>query len=605
MRRTELDDRFWIQVDRNGPPGVDGTPCWLWMGSTTKEGYGRVKWNGREYVAHRLAYEVMRGPIPAGLELDHKCGREACVNYESHLEIVTHAENVRRREEARRTRQRARRETLAADVAWRESRVKQQADNREIRRYAEYGTTGEQALKVHSEAAARLAENILYSPHQPTPRQRAFLLDFGKEALYGGAAGGGKSDAILMAALQFISFPGYAALILRRTFPDLSKPGALLDRAATWFKGKGPKYHTHTHTWTFPEGGRIVFGYCESHADVLQYQSSEWQYIAIDEVAEWAEERTYTFLFSRLRRPSGVSDDDPLAKVPLRMRTGANPTGPGLKWVRDRFIVRGPHEGRTYYPARLEDNPHLDQKEYEHSLEQLDPYERLRLRHGDWFASPPGSMFRREWFYGNDEDIPCRIVPAADPSPEWDVIRYWRYPNPPKPGKEPDYLVGALVARHRSGTFLIADIRRILDTPEEGEELMRSVALGDGQTIPVYVEEKSGESGKSLIRHLRNKVFPSTHTVKKAPGTGDLVIRAEPVSSEASRGNLLLVDGPWVDAFIEEAELFPEAVVANQVHTITGACTFLDRRARGLVPDISVESATQANPWTNMRVVTV
>lgn len=64
-----------------------------------------------------------------------------------------------------------------------------------------------------------------YCPHVPTPPQSAFLLYNGHEALYGGAAGGGKSDALLMAALQYVEYPKYSALILRRTFPDLAKGG--------------------------------------------------------------------------------------------------------------------------------------------------------------------------------------------------------------------------------------------------------------------------------------------------------------------------------------------------------------------------------------------
>ena len=68
-----------------------------------------------------------------------------------------------------------------------------------------------------------------YSPTQPTPKQRAFLALDCLEALYGGAAGGGKSEALLMAALQYVHVPGYAAILFRRTYADLSLPGALMD----------------------------------------------------------------------------------------------------------------------------------------------------------------------------------------------------------------------------------------------------------------------------------------------------------------------------------------------------------------------------------------
>src|SRR3989337_968646 len=73
-----------------------------------------------------------------------------------------------------------------------------------------------------------------YIPHRPTPKQSAFLILPHREAFYGGAAGGGKSDALLMGALQYVDVPGYAALILRRTFTDLAKAEALIPRSLEW-----------------------------------------------------------------------------------------------------------------------------------------------------------------------------------------------------------------------------------------------------------------------------------------------------------------------------------------------------------------------------------
>ena len=102
-RGLPRDVRFWAKVDRKGPD-----ECWLWTGSPDDDGYGRFHLNNSLY-AHRVAYELCVGPIPQGLELDHKCHTEAvarsecsgtacphrrCVN-PAHLEPVTHRENVR------------------------------------------------------------------------------------------------------------------------------------------------------------------------------------------------------------------------------------------------------------------------------------------------------------------------------------------------------------------------------------------------------------------------------------------------------------------------------------------------------------------------------
>ena len=83
---------------------------------------------------------------------------------------------------------------------------------------------------------ATILENP-WIPHEPTPKQAEFLLMPDLEVLFGGSAGGGKSDALLMAALQYVDVPGYAAILFRRTYTDLSLPGALMDRAHEWLQG--------------------------------------------------------------------------------------------------------------------------------------------------------------------------------------------------------------------------------------------------------------------------------------------------------------------------------------------------------------------------------
>lgn len=72
-----------------------GTGCWLWIRSRHTHGYGKLRIGGKDYYAHRVAYEARYGPIPEGMEIDHLCCVKACCN-PHHLEAVTHAENVRR-----------------------------------------------------------------------------------------------------------------------------------------------------------------------------------------------------------------------------------------------------------------------------------------------------------------------------------------------------------------------------------------------------------------------------------------------------------------------------------------------------------------------------
>lgn len=226
--------------------------------------------------------------------------------------------------------------------------------------------------------AAILAATVLdnpWIPHDPTLKQAEFLLLPHREILYGGSAGGGKSDALLMAALQYVDVPGYSALLLRRTLVDLALPGALMDRAHEWLHGKPAKWNGSDKTWTFPSGATLTFGYLDSPSDKQRYQSSEFQFIGFDELTHFAEAE-YTYLFSRLRRTASLN-------VPLRMRAASNPGGIGHDWVRRRFLLES-SPSRRFVRASLYDNPHLDQAEYVEALGALDSITKAQLLDGDW-----------------------------------------------------------------------------------------------------------------------------------------------------------------------------------------------------------------------------
>lgn len=207
---------------------------------------------------------------------------------------------------------------------------------------------------------------------------------------------------MLMAALRYVDVKGYNAILFRRTFADLNLPGALMDRAKDWLAGvPGVTWNGGDYRFTFPSGATLSFGYLQSSMDKYRYQGADFQFIGIDELTQIPEE-DYRYLFSRLRKPN----EGPLSKVPLRMRAASNPGGKGHKWVKRRFIERLPSEDdpddtaerarrRIFIPAKLSDNPHVDQETYVANLGELDPETRAQLLEGDWDAGGTGDVFAR------------------------------------------------------------------------------------------------------------------------------------------------------------------------------------------------------------------
>lgn len=395
-----------------------------------------------------------------------------------------------------------------------------------------------------------------YISHNPWPKQAIGLVSDAPEIFYGGAGGGGKSDFLLMAALQWVECPNYAGLLLRRTFTDLSLPGSLLDRAQEWLLPTDARWHDKTKTFHFPSGATLTFGYLEHESDKTHYQGAEFQFVGFDEVTHFTESM-YTYLFSRTRRLEG-------SIVPIRVCATSNPGGIGHEWVKERFILSN-NPDRLCVRARLEDNPALDLAEYEKSLSHLDPVTRERIRNGDWDISVSGSKFKREWF-----EI-VTTVPA-----QMRLVRCWdlaaKEPKPDKsgaPSKQPDYTVGVLMGESK-GIFYILDVLRVRTTPGNVEALIRQTAELDGIGVTIVVEQDPGSAGLALFDHYRKTVLKGFATYSSKT-TGSKEVRALPFSAAAQAGNVKLLYGRWIKDYLDELELFPMSVKDDQVDASSAA----------------------------------
>lgn len=250
----------------------------------------------------------------------------------------------------------------------------------------------------HAEEVIRTTvENNRWIPYTPFPKQLRFLASWELEAFYGGAGGGAKSWALLMAALQYVDVPGYTALILRRDKTQLELAGGLIDIAQQWLSGTEARWNGDQSRWLFPSGAILKFGDIEHEKRKYRYDGSRWAFVGFDELTGFTESM-YRYLFSRTRKAVGLN-------FPIRVRSTGMPGNIGHNWVLNRFVKCLGEDGkfsaalrrdRAFIPAKLEDNPGLDVVQYLESLAQLDPITRQRIRDGDWDIAHKGGVFAAE-----------------------------------------------------------------------------------------------------------------------------------------------------------------------------------------------------------------
>lgn len=427
------------------------------------------------------------------------------------------------------------------------------------------------------------------------------------EALYGGAAGGGKSDALLVDAGRYIGRgygANYSALLLRREFPDLEK--SLIVKSHDLYPRWGGRYREDKKYWRFPGGERVYFGHAQHEKDIHQYQGAPFQFIGFDELTTFTLYQ-YLYMLSRLRSAFGV---------PLRQRGATNPGGEGHEWVFRRFgpwldpespvhgepgkvlyfVKNGDVEevvsrdeakrleaaraaetgpstqermplaiGRTFVPARLSDNPNLSADgAYNRSLGELDAVTRAQLRDGNWLIKPSKGMYFKRGYFQFVDAAPADAV----------KVRHWdRAATEAKQGRDPDWTVGLKLSRASDGIYYVENVVRFRESPHRVEASIKTTTELDGKGCTVHLAQDPGSAGKFEAAYYVREL--AGYIVKTTPETGDKVTRAQPVSSQAEAGNIRIVRGPWNEAFIQELEQFPEGAHDDQVDALSGAFSVL------------------------------
>lgn len=422
--------------------------------------------------------------------------------------------------------------------------------------------------------------------------QEMFLSTQADIAIYGGAAGGGKSWALLLEPLRHVKRVGFHAVIFRRTDPEITNAGGLWDESYKLYPAMKATANQTYRKWYFPpHDSSVHFAHMEHEKDRFKWQGSQITMIGFDELTSFTEEQFF-YMFSRNRSGSGINPYirattnpdadswvakliewwiDPGTGFPIPERAGKlrwfmRGEDGDLVWSSSEEELRARSSGAeitslTFIPAKVQDNKILltaDPK-YLGKLQNLPPIERARLLNGNWKIRPAaGLIFNRSWF-SLVQQRPADISILAK-------VRYWD-----KAGTEDDgaYSVGLLMSLSRDGSFCVEDVVRGQWSNLDRNKIMRHTAMLDGQDVSVWVEQEPGSGGKeSAETSVRLLAGYDVHIERV---TGDKITRARPLSAQVEARNVKVVQAAWTSAFLDEMNGFPSATYKDQVDAASGA----------------------------------
>ena len=443
-------------------------------------------------------------------------------------------------------------------------------------------------------------KNIIFQLAPQAGPQTQFMASPADIIIYGGAAGGGKTYALLLEELRHKDIRGFGAVIFRHNYNQITAEGGLWDASQKIFNQvpdahsrKSPKLH-----WRFDGGAKLSFAHIERDEDLKSWQGTEIAYIGFDELTHFTKHQ-FLYMLSRNRSTCGVrpyvratcnpDSDSWVAEFIswwIDQETGyAIPERSGqVRWmvVLNDIIYWGDSQEElakkyevnaedcksvTFIASRLEDNKILMESDpgYLANLKAMTEVDMERLLRGNWkIKASAGSFFKRSQIGEILTEVPKDLVAVCR---GWDLAATDKDEN-----DEAAFTAGVLMGRRENGRFVIIDV---INLQLKAGDVRSTVLLTAKMDHAKYtwcrqrLPQDPGQAGKDQKASYMEML--AGFDVRMIPESGDKETRAEPMAAQWQHGMFDLVAGEWNEAYLNQLESFPDSKWKDMVDASSSA----------------------------------
>lgn len=461
-----------------------------------------------------------------------------------------------------------------------------------------------------------MAENeVIKIAPQPGP-QEAFLSTSADICIYGGAAGGGKSYALLIEPIRHINNSGFGTVIFRKNSNQITAEGGLWDTSmAIYPYVGGMSKQTPAPSWSFPSGAKVTFAHMQLEKDVLSWQGTQIPLLCFDELTHFSQSQFF-YMLSRNRSVCGVRpyvratcnpdadswvanfiswwiDQETGYAIPERsgnLRYMARLAGE-IIWgdspeelVNDEIMIEDV-KSVTFISSKLSDNKILMDADpgYMSNLKALSLVERERLLEGNWKIRPAAGLIFPSGKANIIDVLPTDIIRWVR---AWDMAATEDKAESRKNNNGPAHTAGVLIGKTRSGRYVVGDVIDRAMSASDVRNTVKNTAMLDRdkyKRVRTRISQDPGQAGKDQAEQYI-KLLSGFDVVAKRE-SGDKVTRAEGFAAQWQAGNVDVLMASWTDAYLKQLDNFPEGKLKDMVDASANGFNEIGESRASSLPD--------------------